>query len=106
LIGLVVTDDGIPLGHEVYAGNHNDSTTVEQIVMSMEAKYGSASRVWVMDRGMVSEKNLEFLRDHKASYIVGTPKAMLRQFERHLTNPMAHCARRGRGEARARSRWR
>jgi transposase len=86
LIGLVVSDDGIPLGHEVFEGNRNDSTTIEQIVRSMEAKYGCASRVWVMDRGMVSEKNLEFLRGHKASYIVGTPKAMLRQFERHLTD--------------------
>lgn len=94
-IGLVVTDDGIPLGHEVYAGNRNDSTTIEQIVMSIEAKYGSASRVWVMDRGMVSEKNLEFLREHKASYIVGTPKAMLRQFERHLTSRRWHTVQEG-----------
>jgi transposase len=84
-IGLVVTEDGIPLGYEVYAGNTNDSTTIETIVNAMEAKYGQASRVWVMDRGMVSEKNLAFLRQRGGSYIVGTPKAMLKQFEQHLT---------------------
>ena len=61
-IGLVVTDDGIPLGYEVFAGNRNDSTTVEEIVEAMEKKYGRANRVWVMDRGMVSEENLKFLR--------------------------------------------
>ena len=61
-IGLVVTTDGIPLGYEVFAGNRNDATTVKEIVEAMEKKYGRANRVWVMDRGMVSEENLEFLR--------------------------------------------
>lgn len=89
-IGLVVTTDGIPLGYEVFAGNTNDSKTVETIVQAMEAKYGQASRIWVMDRGMVSEKNLAFLRERQGFYIVGTPKAMLRQFERHLTNQDWH----------------
>jgi transposase len=89
-IGLVVTTDGIPLGYEVFDGNTNDSKTVETIVAAMEAKYGRANRVWVMDRGMVSEDNLEFLRGRGGSYIVGTPKAMLRQFEQHLTNKDWH----------------
>lgn len=84
-IGLVVTPDGVPLGHEVFDGNTNDSTTVEQIVEAMERKYGRADRVWVMDRGMVSEENLAFLRRRGGRYIVGTPKAMLRRFEQHLT---------------------
>jgi transposase len=85
-IGLVVTTDGIPLGYEVFAGNTNDSTTVESIVQTMERKYGKARRIWVMDRGMVSEDNLRFIRDRGGSYIVGTPKAMLRRFEQHLTD--------------------
>ena len=84
-IGLVVTTDGIPLGYEVFAGNRHDSTTVEEIVEAMEKKYGRANRIWVMDRGMVSEKNLKFLRQREGLYIVGTPKAMLRQFEEYLT---------------------
>jgi transposase len=83
-IGLVVTEDGIPLGYEVFAGNRTDVTTVEEIVEAMERKYGRAKRVWVMDRGMVSEDNLKFLRSRQGHYIVGTPKAMLRQFEKHL----------------------
>ena len=83
-IGLVVTTDGIPLGYEVFAGNTSDSTTVESVVDAMESKYGRAKRIWVMDRGMVSEENLAFLRGRGGSYIVGTPKAMLRRFEQHL----------------------
>ena len=84
-LGLVVTSDGLPLGYEVFAGNRNDATTVEEIVTAMERKYGRANRVWVMDRGMVSEGNLAFLRRRGGEYLVGTPKAMLRQFEAHLT---------------------
>ena len=83
-IALVVTTDGIPVGYEVFAGNRHDSTTVEEIVKAMEKKHGKANRIWVMDRGMVSESNLAFVRGRAGRYIVGTPKASLRKFESHL----------------------
>jgi transposase len=84
-IGLVVTEEGFPLGYEVYAGNTHDGATVPTIIEALEKKYGTLDRVWVMDRGMVSEANLRFLRERGGKYIVGTPKQMLRQFEQHLT---------------------
>jgi len=83
-IALVVSKCGMPLGYEVFAGNRNDSTTVEEIVESIESKYGAANRIWVMDRGMVSEENVGFLRERGQRYIVGTPKCQLRSFEREL----------------------
>ena len=89
-IGLVVTTDGIPLGYEVFDGNTSDSKTVETIVQAMQAKYGRANRIWVMDRGMVSEDNLKFLRQRGGSYIVGTPKAMLRRFQQYLSDKEWH----------------
>lgn len=83
-IALVVTPEGLPLAYEVFDGNRADVTTVEEIMDVMREKYGQARRTWVMDRGMVSEDNLETLREAGASYLVGTPKSMLRQFERAL----------------------
>lgn len=83
-IGLVVTPEGLPLAYEVFAGNRADVTTVEDIVELMEQKYGVAERIWAMDRGMVSEDNLDYLREKRALYIVGTPKARLKRFEREL----------------------
>jgi transposase len=83
-IGLVVTEEGLPLGYEVFEGNRHDSKTLETIVNAMEQKYGRSQRIWVLDRGMVSEKNLEMLRARGGRYIVGTAKATLRQFEQHL----------------------
>jgi len=83
-IGLVATQDGFPLAYEVFAGNRTDVTTVEEIVEVMESKYGRARRVWVMDRGMVSEENLQFLRDRGGLYLVGTPRGMLKKFQAYL----------------------
>lgn len=83
-IALVVSREGMPLGYEVFAGNRADVTTVEDIVEKIEAQYGSAGRIWVMDRGMVCEENLEFLRAGGRRYIVGTPKGQLKRFEREL----------------------
>ena len=83
-IGLVVTRCGLPLGYEVFAGNRHDSTTLEEIVETMEARYGRAQRIWVLDRGMVSEDNIAFLKEGERRYIVGTPKCQLKRFERQL----------------------
>jgi transposase len=84
LIALVVTKEGIPLGYKVFAGNRKDETTVEEIVEKMEASYGSADRIWVMDRGMTCEENIDFLKLGNRKYIIGTPKSELKQFEREL----------------------
>jgi len=84
-IGLVCTPEGLPLCFEVFAGNRADVTTVEHILRLMEEKNGQAERVWVMDRGMVSEANIAFLREHKARYLVGTPKSWLRAHEKRFS---------------------
>jgi transposase len=83
-IGLVVTREGLPLGYEIFSGNTHDSRTVETIVDRMESSYGKADRIWVMDRGMVSDENLAGLRQEGRRYIIGTPKANLKGVEKHL----------------------
>ena len=85
-IALVVSRCGMPVGYELFAGNKADVTTVEQIVTTMEERYGQADRVWVMDRGMVSQANIEFLREGGRRYIIGTPKSMLRKYEKQLSS--------------------
>jgi transposase len=85
-IGLVVSRDGYPLGYEVFAGNTNDSTTVQQIVEHMESRYGQHGRIWVLDRGMVSDANLAWLRARGSHYIVGTPKCRLKHFASEVSS--------------------
>jgi len=73
------------MGYEVFDGNRGDSTTVKDIVAKVESEHGKAHRVWVMDRGNVSEENLSFLRERGSQYLVGTPKGLLRQVRGELT---------------------
>ena len=83
-IALVVTRDGIPLSYEVFDGNRVDVTTVEEIVGTMERRFGAADRVWVMDRGMVSEKNIAWLRAGGRRYLIGASKSDLARMEQRI----------------------
>ncbi len=85
-IALVVSKCGMPLSYEVFAGNRRDVTTVEEIVETMEKRYGQADRIWAMDRGMVSEDNMAFLQEGSHKYILGTAKSMLKRFEQELVS--------------------
>jgi transposase len=83
-IALVVSRCGMPIGYELFAGNRSDVTTVQQIVTTMEDRYGKSDRIWVMDRGMSSADNIEFLQEGNRRYIIGTPKSMLKKYQREL----------------------
>lgn len=83
-VAVVVTFDGFPLGYETFAGNTHDSKTVKQIVETMEKRHGVINRVWVMDRGMVSEENIQWFKDTGRQYLVGTPKSELKRWETAL----------------------
>ena len=83
-IALIVSKCGMPFAYELFDGNRHDSTTVQEIILSIEQKFGTADRVWVMDRGMTSEDNIEFLKTRGQRYILGTPKSTLRHYEQQL----------------------
>ena len=83
-IALVVTREGLPLGYEVFAGNRVDVTTVEEIVETMEERFGLAQRVWVMDRGMVSADNLAWLQASGRRYLIGAARSEVRKWSRQL----------------------
>lgn len=80
VIAMVVTREGMPLSYEVFEGNRVDVTTVQQIVEGMEARFGLARRIWVMDRGMTSTKNLAWLKNTGRRFVMGTPRTELRRF--------------------------
>ena len=83
VIGLVVTKSGLPIGYEVFPGNRSDATTLEDMVAKLDPNH-AASRIWVFDRGVASEENLDGLRAFGAQYLVGTPRTMLRKVEAAL----------------------
>ena len=88
-IALVVSREGMPLGYEIFAGNITDVTTVKQIVEGMESRFGKVNRVWVMDRGMVSAKNIAWLNTTGRRYVIGTARAELSRWAKEMADKTA-----------------
>jgi transposase len=85
VIALIVNGEGFPLSYETFDGNRADVSTMETILRMVERKYGQARRIWVFDRGVVSEGNLAAIRKRGGQYLVGTPRSQMKQFEAELS---------------------
>src|SRR6202041_2945206 len=84
VIALIVNQEGFPFSYETFNGNRSDVSTMETILRMVERKYGKARRIWVFDRGIVSEENLAAIRKRDGQYLTGTPRSQMRQFEAEL----------------------
>ncbi len=84
VIALIVNSEGFPFSYETFDGNRADVSTMETILRMVERKYGKARRIWVFDRGIVSEENLAAIRKRAGQYLVGTPRSQMKQFEEEL----------------------
>src|SRR5438270_5142146 len=84
VIALIVNREGFPFSYETFDGNRADVSTLETILRMVERKYGKARRIWVFDRGIVSEENLAAIRRRGGQYLVGTPRSQMKQFEAEL----------------------
>lgn len=84
VIALIVNQEGFPFSYETFDGNRADVSTMETILRMVERKYGKVRRIWVMDRGIVSEENLAAIRKRGGQYLVGTPRSQLKRFEAEL----------------------
>jgi hypothetical protein len=84
VLALVVTRDGFPLAHQTLAGNTQDLQTVEGIVTAIETRFGRSQRVWVMDRGMISEETLRFLSQPGRRHLLATRRGELASFQEEL----------------------
>src|SRR5881398_2343744 len=84
VIALIVNSEGFPFSYETFDGNRADVSTMETILRMVERKYGKARRIWVFDRGIVSEENLAAIRKRDGQYLTGTPRSQMKQFEAEL----------------------
>lgn len=84
VLALVVTRDGFPLAHFALAGNTQDGDTVATLVKEVEKRFGTSRRVWVMDRGMISKKNLAFLSKPDRRYLIALRRNALAKFHTQL----------------------
>ncbi len=71
IVGIFMTKDGHPIGHEVYPGNTNDIKAFQRMIETIKGRYKIRRVIIVCDRGMVSKDNLKQLKDQDYEYIVG-----------------------------------
>jgi transposase len=70
VVGLVMVA-GWPIAHHVWPGNTLDVTTVSAAIRDLTQRFGIRRLIFVGDRGMVSEENLDELRRNDHGYLVG-----------------------------------
>ncbi|MBC8382407.1 MAG: IS1634 family transposase [Candidatus Cloacimonetes bacterium] len=71
VIGVVMTQDNIPIAHYTFPGNTADRSTVKEVVSDIKKRFRVKSVTLVADKGMVSGKNLKFLLDNGEDFILG-----------------------------------
>ena len=72
MIGLLVTGNGIPIAHYVFAGNTKDATTLPGVMADYQARFGVGKIALVADRGLISEKNLDEVQRAGFDHVLAT----------------------------------
>jgi len=70
IVGVVMVA-GWPITHHVWAGNRRDCTTVLEVLRDLKERFDFQRVVFVGDRGMVSEANLQEVIDAGQGYLLG-----------------------------------
>ena len=81
IVGILMSKEGIPVGHEVWPGNTSDMKAFLEILEKVKSKFQIDKIVWVCDRGMVSEENLKEAQRAGHEYIVGIKMRQLSEAE-------------------------
>lgn len=80
--------DGIPVAHEVFAGNTADRATLRHAVRKLKDKFDIRRIIFVADRGLFSEENLDFLDEEGYEYIIATKRRLDKKVEKLMLTPM------------------
>ncbi|OGL01796.1 MAG: hypothetical protein A3E31_09410 [Candidatus Rokubacteria bacterium RIFCSPHIGHO2_12_FULL_73_22] len=71
VVGLVLDREGFPKAHEVFDGNRQDRTTVDEMLTALEQRTGRrGGATVVIDRGMAFAENLAQIRARDHHYLV------------------------------------
>ena len=73
IVGVVMVS-GWPIVHHVWEGNRLDHATVQEVVADLRRRFEFSRVVFVGDRGMVTEENLQQLADEGQGYLVGVKR--------------------------------
>ena len=71
MIGLLVRNHGYPIGYQIFEGNTSETKTLIPILEAFQKKFMIDKPTIVADAALLSQKNIEALRENKYEYILG-----------------------------------
>jgi transposase len=71
VVGVVTSHEGYPLKHYVFDGSTTDGVTVAAVVQDLKCDYHIGETIFVGDRGMITQLNLDTVTDQGYDYIMG-----------------------------------
>jgi len=83
-VGLIMDQNGTPLGHEVWPGNMSDKPAFVEVIDKIKDKYEIGKVILVADRGMISQDNLNYLEEKKYEYVLGVKMRQLSQIRQQI----------------------
>jgi len=87
VVGLVLDRDGFPKAHEIFDGNVQDRSSLDQMLDVLEKRVGQRlGATVIVDRGMAFEENLEQIRKRKLHYLVAGRQPERNQWLDELEN--------------------
>jgi transposase len=83
IVGVVMVA-GWPIAHHVWAGNRIDHSTVQEVIQDLRQRFAFGRLVFVGDRGMVTDANLEAITRDQHGFLVGVKRRRNPQIESWL----------------------
>jgi len=71
LIGLLVGLNGYPIGYEIFEGNKSETKTLLPVLKRFQKKFGIQKPVIVADAALLSQKNIDALKENEYEFILG-----------------------------------
>lgn len=89
VLALMVTQQGFPVGYEIFEGNKFEGHTIIPVIKAFKQKYAIEKMTVVADAAMLSQSNLKELQDNEIDYLVGArlgnlPLQLIKEFSRDL----------------------
>lgn len=70
VMGLLIDNNGIPVGYELYPGNTSEFSTLYPVIKDLKEKYKFKKVIVAADRGLNSGKNLLLLKELGLDYVM------------------------------------
>ncbi len=71
MLGLLVGENGYPIGYDIFEGNTFEGKTMLPIIKRLQGKYGFSQPIVVADSGLLSDSNIKELKAKKYEFILG-----------------------------------